>query len=104
MDSKTRLLHWMLNASRGGPTRIRLLRCISGNPQNTRALSMELKLDYKTVQSHMGMLIEHGIIYTPKKGYGSVYFISPEWESNEFLNNLIRGNDDGKKKRKSKKR
>lgn len=93
----------MLNASRGGPTRIRILRTISSNPQNTRALAMELKLDYKTVQSHMEMLLGHGIIYTPKRGYGSVYFIGPEWEGNEFLNDLLRGNDDGKKKRKRKK-
>ena len=106
MDSKTRLLYWMLNASRGGPTRIRILHVISEKPMNLRKLAMEVKLDYKTVQSHIDLLSENGVIYTPKKGYGQVFFISPEWEENEHLKKILCGenNEKGKgKKRKPKK-
>lgn len=98
MDSKTRLLYWLLNASRGGPTRLRILRVLAEKPMNMRQLSITLKLDYKTVQGHVELLIENGILETPKKKYGSIYFLSPEWENNEYLIEVMRGNDDGKKK------
>jgi DNA-binding transcriptional ArsR family regulator len=98
MDSRTRVLYWLLNASRGGPTRIRILNVLSSKPMNTRKLAMELSLDYKTIQGHIELLTENGIIYTPKTGYGQVFFISPEWEENEFLKELLKGENNGKRK------
>ena len=103
MDSRTRVLYWLLNASRGGPTRIRILNVLSSKPMNTRKLAMELGLDYKTIQGHIELLTENGIIYTPKTGYGQVFFLSPEWEENEFLKELLKGETNGKKGRRSKK-
>ena len=98
MDSRTRVLYWLLNASRGGPTRIRILNVLSSKPMNTRKLAMELGLDYKTIQGHIELLTENGIIYTPKSGYGQVFFISPEWEENKFLKELLKGENNGKRK------
>lgn len=98
MDSKTRLLYWMLSASKGGPTRIRILRALSAKPMNLRQLALGLSLDYKTVQGHIEMLVENGIVYTPKQGYGQVLFISPEWEENEFLKENLKGEGNGKRK------
>jgi DNA-binding transcriptional ArsR family regulator len=98
MDSKTRLLFWLLNASRGGPTRVRILRALSARPMNLHQISLALGLDYKTVQGHVELLMENGIIGTPEKRYGSVYFISPEWDGNEYLEKLmLAGDTDGKK-------
>jgi DNA-binding transcriptional ArsR family regulator len=104
MDSRTRVLYWLLNASRGGPTRIRMLNVLNSRPMNTRKLAMELSLDYKTIQGHIELLLENGIIYTPKQGYGQVFFISPEWEENEFLRELLNGEENGKKARKGSKK
>jgi len=98
MDSKTRLLYWLLNASRGGPTRVRLLKTIEKKPMNLHQLSKSLDMDYKTVQGHVELLIENEILETPKKKYGSVYFISPEWEDNDYLKKLLRGNCDEEKR------
>jgi len=98
MDSKTRLLYWLLAATKGGPTRVKILDTLKWKPMNLRQLAMEVKLDYKTVQGHIEMLVENGILYTPKKGYGSVYFISPEWE--ESIDEFLKGGYDGKKRRK----
>jgi len=99
MDSKTRLLYWLLAATKGGPTRVRILKRMAVKPMNLRKLSMDLELDYKTVQGHIIMLMENEIIYTPKKGYGSVYFISPEWEQsiNEFLSGSYGGKENDQK-------
>ena len=96
MDSQTRLLYWLLNASRGGPTRLNLLKLLIEKPMNANQLSKNLNLDYKTVQGHVEILIENGVIETPKKQYGSVYFLSQEWENNDYLKKLLRGNFDGK--------
>jgi len=100
MDSKTRLLYWLLAATKGGPTRVRILNTLKKKPMNLRQLSIDVKLDYKTVQSHMEMLMENGILYTPKKGYGSVYFISPEWE--ESMDEFLKGDYGGKRRKKAK--
>lgn len=97
MDSKTRLLYWLLNASKGGPTRLRVLKMLNEKPMNLRKLAIELSLDYKTVQSHTELLMENGIIYTPKQGYGQVLFISPEWEENDFLKENLKGENNGEK-------
>jgi DNA-binding transcriptional ArsR family regulator len=98
MDSKTRLLYWLLNASRGGPTRQRILKALSNKPMNMRRLSISLELDYKTVQGHIELLMENGIVETPEKKYGSVYFLSPEWVGNSYLSELLEGGYDGKRK------
>ena len=98
MDSKTRLLYWLLNASRGGPTRAKLLKILDKKPLNARKLSMEMSLDYKTVQGHIELLLENGILETPNKGYGSVYFISPEWDAHIYLKQILKGGNDEKTK------
>ncbi len=104
MDSKTRLLYWLLDGSRGGPTRVRILKLINNKALNTRKLSLELEMDYKTIQGHVELLLENGVIDTPKKGYGSVYFISPEWEDNDHLKKILRGNEYEKEKWKRRKK
>jgi len=101
MDSKTRLLYWLLAATKGGPTRVRILKTLGKKPMNLRQLSIEVKLDYKTVQGHIEMLMENGMLYTPKKGYGSVYFISPEWA--ESIDEFLKGEYNGKKGNKKRK-
>jgi len=95
MDSKTRLLYWLLNASRGVPTRLRILRALERKPVNLRQLSLSLSLDYKTVQGHVEMLVENGILETPQKRYGSVYFLSGEWADNAYLKSLLDGEEHG---------
>jgi DNA-binding transcriptional ArsR family regulator len=96
MDSKTRLLFWLLNASRGGPTRVRILNALMGKPMNLHRLSLALGMDYKTVQGHIELLLENGLLETPGRKYGSLYFLSPEWEKNEYLLRLLKGDGNGK--------
>ncbi|VVC02436.1 Bacterial regulatory protein, arsR family [Candidatus Burarchaeum australiense] len=105
MDSKTRLLYWLLNASRGGPTRVKLLRSLEKKPANIRQLSLALGLDYKTVQGHVKILLENGLLDTPQKRYGSIYFLGAEWTDNDYLMELLRGDShDGENGENGKKR
>jgi DNA-binding transcriptional ArsR family regulator len=89
MDAKSRLLYWMLEASRGGPTRRRIVKALHKSPSNMHKLAVSLNLDYKTVQGHVETLVENGIIYRMKDGYGAVYFISPEFDANEYMKKAL---------------
>ncbi|MCC7569777.1 winged helix-turn-helix domain-containing protein [Candidatus Micrarchaeota archaeon] len=101
MDAQTRLLYWLFNASRGGPTRLKILSVLTRKPMNTRQLALELSMDYKTIQGHLELLVSNGLILTPQKRYGSVFFISPEWENNEYFKELL-GDIYGKKNKRKK--
>ncbi|MFA4946387.1 MAG: winged helix-turn-helix domain-containing protein [Candidatus Micrarchaeia archaeon] len=89
MDAETRVLYWLLGASKGGPTRLRLLKALAAKPANKRRLALALKLDYKTIQEHLELLEENGVVETPRKGYGSVYFLAPSFAGNAYLKELL---------------
>jgi len=92
MDAQERLIYWLLTGTRGGPTRVRILQTIAKTPLNLRQLSLELNLDYKTVQGHIKTLNQHSILDVQGERYGAVYFISPEWSDNDKLKEIMRGN------------
>jgi DNA-binding transcriptional ArsR family regulator len=97
MDAKTRLLYWLLSATKGGPTRIKILMRLQKAPMNMRQLALDVSMDYKTVQGHVQLLLENNILDQQGKGYGRIYFISPEYERNEYLIEVLGGFEDGKK-------
>lgn len=68
-------------ATRGGQNRVRIVELLRGEPANPNRISEKLTLDYKTVQHHIRMLEENGIIVASSKGtYGAVYFLTPFFE------------------------
>ena len=99
MDSQTRLLYWLLLATRGGPTRVRILQTLLNEPTNMRQLALNLSLDYKTVQGHIELMIENGILDSEGKKYGAIYVIAPEWADNIYLKNILEGTENGKKRK-----
>ena len=59
-------------------------------PYNVSQLSKILKLNYRTVKHHIGILLDNGVIETSKTGsYGEVFFLSPELEENIHIYNDI---------------
>lgn len=91
MDSRERLYYWLLTATRGGPTRLKLLSLLSARPRNARQLSLAAGLDYKTVQHHLDKLFENGLVEVQGGGYGKTYFVSDEFESKQAFVEKIRG-------------
>lgn len=89
MRVNERLIYWLLGATRGGPTRIRLLREIDAKPLNMHQLALSTNLDYKTVQGHIKILLQHGIVDMGGNKYGAIYFISSEWAQNTYLNEFL---------------
>lgn len=76
------LLWYLLAGTRGGYSRARIINQLKNKPSNAHVLAKVLRLDYKTILHHIGLLLEHNIVVTVKKGYGAVYFVSPELEKN----------------------
>jgi DNA-binding transcriptional ArsR family regulator len=77
-----RLLFYLLAGTRGALNRLLILRYLKENPVNANKLATDLKLDYKTVQHHIKILEQNGLIVASQKGsYGAVYFISPYMEA-----------------------
>jgi DNA-binding transcriptional ArsR family regulator len=74
------LLWYLLAGTRGGETRIRLLQVIRRRPINAHQLAAQLKLDYKTVEHHLIVLVDNRLLQK-HGGYGAVYFVTPELES-----------------------
>ena len=101
MDPMKRLLFWLLEGTKGGPTRIRLLSILSKKPMNLRQLSIAAKLDYKTVEHHVDLLVKNSILENSGNGYGQVYFISDIAMAQDELGKLIKGGKDGKRQNKN---
>jgi len=54
---------------------------LKGEPANLNRISENLNLDYKTVQHHVKVLEENGVLVSNAKGaYGAVYFLTPYFE------------------------
>lgn len=49
---------------------------------NTNQLSNELDLNYKTVQHHLEILTENGVLTTEGEGYGEMYFLTDRMKDN----------------------
>ncbi len=84
-----KILTWLLNGSRGGPTRLKILRALKEKPMNPNQLARVLNLNYKTVIHHLTVLERHGLIVRLESGYGAPYFLSDVLERNwEVVNSL----------------
>lgn len=86
-----RVLWYVFAATRGGPTRIRIVDFLRERPYNINQLSTELKMDYKTIQHHIKILEDNKIIVPEEKKYGTIYFYSPTFEQAMHVFEEIRG-------------
>jgi DNA-binding transcriptional ArsR family regulator len=76
-DDYEKIWFWIFIGSRGGPTRMKIMKEILKNPLNMHQLAKKLNLDYKTIEHHVRILIENHLIVNPKpEKYGSLLFPS----------------------------
>lgn len=76
-------MYWLIANSLGGINRGRILIELFTKPQNANELSINLKVEYKTVRYHLKVLEENAIITSVGGGYGKTYFPSDELEKNK---------------------
>jgi len=76
-----RLLWYLLGGTRGGPNRAEIIKILQNRPCNANQLAETLRVDYKTVQHHVRILEENGLVYLVNKGsYGAVLFLTAKME------------------------
>ena len=82
-----RLLMYLLVGTKGGFNRLQIMRLIHDEPLNPNKIGEKLNLDYKTVQHHLKLLRENGIVVmsSPSGTYGAMYFLAPYVEKNISL-------------------
>ena len=94
-----RLLYWLLEGTKGGPTRVQLLSILSKKPMNMRQLALSAKLDYKTVEHHVQLLLKNSILECSSNSYGKIYFISDIALAQKEFHDILRGEKNGSKEK-----
>lgn len=98
-DSIERLLWWLIAGTKGGRTRGTIIEALKEMPRNANQLAEELRVDYKTVRHHLGVLEKNGVVSSTGNGYGTTYFLSHELDENYELFERIWGKIGKKEKR-----
>src|SRR5207253_9446653 len=76
-----RLLWYLLGGTRGGPNRAEIIKTLQNRPCNANQLAETLRVDYKTIQHHIRMLEENGLVSLANKGsYGAVLFLTSKMD------------------------
>jgi len=92
------VLWYVLASSRGGPTRVRILRAIEERPRNANQLAEELELDYTTVRHHLDVLMENNVLRKTDEDYAAVYLFTDRarahWETLQEVLETVEDDDD----------
>lgn len=87
-------MYWLLSGSKGANNRLKILTVLSKKPMNLNELSQKVGLNYKTVQHHIGLLLENNFLVKAGSRYGQVYFLSDQLkENNGLLKKLLDSNN-----------
>jgi DNA-binding transcriptional ArsR family regulator len=76
------VLWYLLASSRGGPTRVRIVRALRERPRNANQLATALDLDYTTVRHHLDVLMRNNVVRRTGEEYAAVYLFTDEVRSN----------------------
>jgi DNA-binding transcriptional ArsR family regulator len=76
------VLWHLLASSRGGPTRVRIVRALEQRPRNANELAKELDLDYTTIRHHLDVLMENNVVRRSGDEYAAVYLFTDQLRSN----------------------
>ncbi len=85
-NKQIKMLLWSVFAgSKGCINRVKIVLKIKQTPLNTNQLSELLRLDYKVVERHLGVLEKNNLVNKIGNRYSVTYFLSPLLESNLSL-------------------
>ncbi|MGI0004436.1 MAG: ArsR/SmtB family transcription factor [Candidatus Nitrosotenuis sp.] len=77
-----RLLLYVFTATRGGLTRLQIIKLLSEKPMNTNQLALEMRLDYKAIQHHLTVLEKNNLVTKIGVRYGATFHLSNYLEAN----------------------
>jgi len=73
-------LWYLFVGTRGGGTRVEIVRALSDHPKNANQLAEELEYSYNTVRYHLDLLADHDVVTEGDQGYGTLYFLTDRFE------------------------
>ncbi|WP_121822075.1 winged helix-turn-helix domain-containing protein [Halostella salina] len=76
------VLWHLLASSRGGPTRVRILRALDDRPRNANELAERLDMDYTTIRHHLDVLLENNVVERSGDEYAAVYLCTDQVRAN----------------------
>ena len=76
------LLLWLIEGSRGGVNRGKIIEAVKEGPLNANQLCNLLGVDYRTIRHHLDVLEKNHLIVAVGEHYGKVYFLSQDLEMN----------------------
>ncbi|SMD30656.1 ArsR/SmtB family transcription factor [Picrophilus oshimae] len=90
-DDNSRLIWWLLVGTRGGKTRSRIITLIKDEPKNIHQLSLEMNVNYRTIEHHIKIMLDNKIITFIGDGYGRSYVLSNYYRSNySMIDEILR--------------
>jgi DNA-binding transcriptional ArsR family regulator len=90
------VLWYLLASSRGGPTRVRIVRALDERPRNANQLAEELDLDYTTIRHHLKVMREDNVVRKTGGDYGAVYLFTDRVKANwETVEEILETVDEG---------
>jgi DNA-binding transcriptional ArsR family regulator len=84
-SSLKRLLWWTFISTRGGNMRLKIMKSILDNPKNANQLSSDTKVNYRTIEHHIKILLANNLLSVQGEGYGRVYFASHLLTKNFYI-------------------
>lgn len=91
------VLWYLFASSRGGSTRVRILRALDEQPRNANQLATQLNLDYTTIRHHLDVLMNNNVVRRAGDDYGAVYLVTDQarahWETVEEILDVVDAED-----------
>lgn len=90
------LVKWLLEGSRGGPLRARILLILHDKPSNPHQIAQQLNINYRTATHHLQILEKHKLAQRIGRGYGAPYTLTDEalqhWQTIlNSINKILQG-------------
>ena len=70
---------YFLTGTKGGMNRIDILKLLQKKSLNANEIKEKLKLDYKTVQHHLRLLVKNRFISISGERYGAMYHLTEDF-------------------------
>lgn len=92
------VLWYLLASSRGGASRVRILRALDERPRNPNELATMLDLDYSTVRHHLDVLSKNNVVERTGDQYAAPYLVTDRvrahWDVVERIFATVEGEED----------